>query len=310
MINRIAYILLVALLRLTAQQDVVVAPDMHRDPSFPLPVLIPLSTYVVSEPVEGGTEENPTPISASQALQLQVSFRRQNLPMDCGVQFLTITTSVFNKKGILKDKIVKQAFTFPISDSGITDMELLHTFAQRIVPFGFVSEKKIERVMVEYDTVPEWSLIRVDVAPSEEYTKFAERSKYTMTWWYRVTGSQLEYEFFLGIPKVLYDSRKNDPIIYGNASAMLRFYYLHKETGHRFPFNVGIGTFGVSTPIDVSRDGGGFAVSLLFDIVQATRLMYDLNITNNVNAGIELTPFFPIQRTARLLINARIGYSP
>jgi hypothetical protein len=282
----------------------------NSDQSVSLPSLVPPDQYIECEPIAGGTEASPTSVTLEEAMQLRVSFHRDRLPADCGVQFISVTISIYNKQMMLIDKIVKHAFTFPHARNGESDQKVLSDLARKIVPFGFVSERKINHVMLLNDTVPGWTLIKIEVAPDEEYTKFAERLRYKMQWWYRVKGPQLEEEFFLGIPKVLYDSRSRDTITYGNASAMLRFYYLDAESGERYPFNLGIGTFGVSTPIDVSKNGGGFAVSLLFDVIQAVRIFYRLNITTKVNAGFEITPFFPLERKSRVLLNARIGYSP
>jgi len=276
----------------------------------PLPVLIPLYRYVDCGPIEGGSKKTPVSITIEEAMQLYVFFHRDSLPKDCGIQFLTVTISIFNKHGVLTDKIVKQAFTFPREAGEESDRSKIHYYAERIAPYGFISEQKIERVKILHDSIPEWSLMKVELTPTDEYTKFAERLRYEMEWWYRIKGSVYEGEFFLGIPKVLYDSRGDDPIVYGNASAMMRLYLLHSETGERYPVNVGFGTFGVSTPIDVSKNGGGIAISLLFDIVQAVRLSYDMDIPNKLNAGIEITPFFPLERKSRMLVNARIGYSP
>lgn len=276
----------------------------------PLPVLIPFARYVDCGPIEGGSKKSPVSITIEEALRLTLVINRDSLPKDCGIQFLTVTISIFNKHGVLTDKIVKQAFTFPREAGEDSDRSKLHFYAERIAPFGFVSEQKIERIKILHDSIPEWSLMKVELTPTDEYTKFAERLKYEMEWWYRIKGSVYEGEFFLGIPKVLYDTRADDPIAYGNASAMMRLYLLHSETGERYPVNIGVGTFGVSTPIDVSKTGGGIAVSLLFDIVQAIRLSYDLDIPNKFNAGVEITPFFPLERKSRILVNARIGYSP
>lgn len=280
------------------------------DTSLHLPSLVPLESYVECIPFSGGTEESPASVTLEEALQLKAAFRRDRLPADCGVQFLSLTISIFNKQHILIDKIVKHAFTFPRSSAGESDEKLLSNLAQRIVPFGYVSESKINHVTLLNDTVPGWSLLKIEITPDEEYTKFAEGQRYALQWWFRVQGSQFEQEFFLGIPKVLVDSRPRDTIRYGNASAMIRFYYLNSESGMRFPVNIGIGTFGVNTPIDVSKDGGGFAISLLFDVIQAARLMYQFDVSSKINAGIEITPFFPLERKSRILLNARIGYSP
>jgi hypothetical protein len=151
--------------------------------------------------------------------------------------------------------------------------------------------------------------VKIEVIPDEEYTRYAHRLNTKQAWHYRTKGSRIDNAFFLGIPKVLYDTKKKDPVNYGNASIMLRLYLLHAETGERYPVSLGIGTFGVNTPIDVSRTGGGFAVSLLLDVVELIRRL-DVGLSRRFNAGLELTQFFPIQRQARLLLNVRVGYSP
>ncbi len=273
------------------------------------PILVPLTQYVTCGPVAGSSEKTPATITLDEAMQLRVHLLRDQLPHNCGVQFLTIAISIYNKRGTLVDKIIKHTFTFPRKENEAEDRLQIHRYAEQILPFGFVSERKMESVTVLNDTVPEWSLIKVEVTPDDEYTKFAERLKLKVEWWYRVKGNRFEEEFFLGIPKVLYDTERTDTITYGNVSAMLRFYYLNGETGERFPVNLGIGTFGVSNPIDVSSTGGGFAISLLLDLIQSARLMYDIDILTKANAGIEVTPFFPISRKSRILINARIGYA-
>jgi hypothetical protein len=70
-----------------------------------------------------------------------------------------------------------------------------------------------------------------------------------------------------------------------------------------------MGTFGVSSPIDVGIGRGGFALSAFLDLVELTRI-HDLGFVKKFNAGVELTQFFPIDRKARLLINVQVGFSP
>ena len=127
--------------------------------------------------------------------------------------------------------------------------------------------------------------------------------------YFRVRGPSLEIGFSLGIPKVLYDSRARDTVEYGNTSAMVRLYYVKQETGNRFPVSCGAGTFGVSSPIDVGSGRGGFALSAFLDLVELTRVR-NLGFIKNVNAGLELTAFFPINRVGRLLVNVQVGVSP
>ena len=283
--------------------------DIQRD-QVPLPVLVPLTKYVTIGPIPGGNEQNPVSISIEDAMHLQVTFLRDSLPKDDAVQFLTVNITLYTKKGTLYNKIVKRAFTYAKQSDVEADRAVLRRLAERIVPFGYVSERKIERVMVLNDTVPGWTLMEVEVVPDEEYTKFAERLRYGIRSYYRIKGNQIESNFFLGIPKVLYDSDKHDTITYGNASAIFRFNYLNEESGKPYPVNIGIGTFGVNSPIDVNKNGGGFVLSVMLDLIQSVSSIFDLNISPKINAGVEITPFFPIQHRARMLLNARIGFSP
>jgi hypothetical protein len=43
-------------------------------------------------------------------------------------------------------------------------------------------------------------------------------------------------------------------------------------------------------------------------LVELTRVR-DLGFLRKVNAGLELTQFFPIERRARFLVNAQVGFS-
>jgi hypothetical protein len=47
---------------------------------------------------------------------------------------------------------------------------------------------------------------------------------------------------------------------------VLHFYYVNGTTGHRFPVNLEIGTFGVNSPIDVGVSRGGFAIPIFLDM--------------------------------------------
>lgn len=271
--------------------------------------LVPLEEYVRIS-LSGGTSPQEASAYTSDELQsLKVGFDREKIRETNGPQFITITTSIFSRNGSLHDKVTQYAFTFSKQTAADEDM-MMKAIAEKINPYNFTNKRKIDTIDVYLDSLPPWSLIEVKVTPDVEFTKYERRSITHRVWYYRTKGSRIESAFFLGIPKVLYDTEKHDTITYGNASAMLRFNYLDGETGDPYPFNFGFGTFGVSTPIDVSSKGGGFAVSFMFDVVRAFDRLYDWNIANRVNAGIELTPFFPINHRARILINARIGISP
>ncbi|MBI2427233.1 MAG: hypothetical protein HYV29_00270 [Ignavibacteriales bacterium] len=272
--------------------------------------LLPLEEYVSISHAGGRTVSDAAPYSSQALHTIKIGFDRSKiLPMH-GPQFIKVTTSVYKRDGSLYNRTTQYAFTFPLQPSPKDDILLMRTISERIMTYNFTNRRKIDTIDVHLDSLPGWSVVEVNVTPDEEFTKYERRSLTRQTWFFRTTGNRFESSFFLGIPKVLYDSEKNDTITYGNASAMVRFSYLDGETGEPYPFNVGIGTFGVSTPIDVSSKGGGFAISVMFDVVRAFDRMYKWNITNKVNAGIEITPFFPINHRARILVNARIGISP
>lgn len=272
--------------------------------------LLPLEEYVnISQPA-GTSHSSPTAYTKDVLHSLKIGFDRNKILPHHGPQFIKVTTSVFNRDGSLYDKITQYAFTFAQQPTPFEEYMMMNSIAEKIMTFSFVNRRKIDTIDVHLDSLPDWAVIEVKVTPDEEFTKYERRSRTVRTWYFRAKGNRIETAFFLGVPKVLYDSEKHDTISYGYASAMVRFNYLNGETGEPYPFNIGIGTFGVSTPIDVSSKGGGFALSLMFDVIRALNSIYEWKIANKLNAGIEITPFFPINHRARILINARIGISP
>jgi hypothetical protein len=83
-------------------------------------------------------------------------------------------------------------------------------------------------------------------------------------------------------------------------------YYVSKETGNRFPLNLGVGTFGVNSPIDVGVGRGGFAFSLQLDLAEMVRIL-NISFTNKVNIGLETTQLFSIGKKRRLLIDTQVS---
>ena len=49
-------------------------------------------------------------------------------------------------------------------------------------------------------------------------------------------------------------------------------------------------------------------ISTFLDLVEVTKIR-DRGFIKKVNAGLELTLFFPIERKARLLVNTQVGFS-
>jgi hypothetical protein len=273
--------------------------------------IVPLNRFVHIAPVAGGnSQKSAVALDKSELKDLVVGFARENLTDEEGPQFVKVTSTITTREGDIFDKTMQYAFTFARRINPDSDESTMRLYVQQILPFGFVSKRKIDSVDIQIDSLPDWSVLKIEVSPDEEYTKYSRRFATKCTWYYRAKGRRWETAFFLGIPKVLYDTRERDTLSYGNASAMLRFFLLDGETGSRFPVNVGVGTFGVSTPIDVSKQGGGFAVSFFFDLVQLLSNEFGLDLGSHFNGGLEATPFFPIAHRARLLLNARIGISP
>jgi hypothetical protein len=66
--------------------------------------------------------------------------------------------------------------------------------------------------------------------------------------------------------------------------------------------------FGISSPIDVGKGQGGFALSMFLDLAEMVRII-NIGFTNKVNFGLEVAPFFPIKKKGRLLFVAQAGFS-
>ena len=175
--------------------------------------------------------------------------------------------------------------------------------------YAGISTEELEQVRLTLDSLPAWSIIKVNIEPDYTIRIGACDRSNSVTRYFRARGPTIEIGFSSGIPKVLYDTQARDTVDYGNTSAMLRFYYVNAESGNRFPVSFGMGTFGVNSPIDVGIGRGGFALSTFLDLVELTRI-HDLGFIKKVNAGLELTLFFPVERKMRLLINAQVGFSP
>lgn len=218
--------------------------------------LLPLEEYVNSTHPGGKSAQDAVPYSSNELHTVKIGFDRSKILPVHGPQFVKVTTSIYTREGSLFDKYTQYAFTFPPQPTSDIERDMMRSIAERIMTFNFVNLRKIDTIDIYLDSVPNWSLIEVKVTPDEEFTKYERRSRTRQTWYYRTKGNRFESAFFFGIPKVLFDTEKKDTITYGNASAMLRISYLDGETGKPYPFNVGIGTFGVSTPIDVSSKGG------------------------------------------------------
>ena len=159
---------------------------------------------------------------------------------------------------------------------------------------------------IHLDSLPDWAIIKVNIEPDYTIKIGGYDRTNTYTRYFRVKGPRIEIGFSLGIPKVLFDTQAKDTIAYGNTSAMVRFYYVDGVSGNRFPVNLGIGTFGVNTPLDVRVGSGGLAISAFLDLVEMTRVL-EIGLIKKITAGLEVAPFFPLKKKARFLIDAQVG---
>lgn len=173
-------------------------------------------------------------------------------------------------------------------------------------PYAAISTEELEWVGLDVDTLPNWAIVKVSVAPDYTIKIGAVDRSNSVTRYFRVKGPKFEMGLTLGVPKVLYDTQADDSIEYGNTSAMLRLYYIDGSSGHRFPINLGAGSFGVNSPVDMSAGRGGFATSIFLDVIELMRRL-NIDLGQRVNAGIEMTPFFPIKRQSRLLFDVHVG---
>jgi hypothetical protein len=225
-----------------------------------------------------------------------------------GPQFVTIRTTVQSREGTTVQTFERRVFTFRSQGDPNRDRAMFIQYRIAYGAYAAIRPEELQQVRVQVDSLPDWAMIKVHVEPDYSIKIGAYDRSNSFTRYFRVKGPTIETGFTLGIPKVLYDTQATDTVTYGNTSAMLRFYYVDEESGHRFPVNFGIGTFGVSSPIDVDVGRGGFAMSIFLDIVEILRVL-DIDFGKKLNGGLELTPFFPLERKSRLLVNAQVSLS-
>ena len=200
----------------------------------------------------------------------------------------------------------RRVLTFRSDRDPRRDHAMLTQYRKAYGAYAAIRPEEFEEVKIKVDSLPDWAVVKINVEP--DYTikigGYDQSNSYTR--YFHVKGPTIEIGLSLGIPKVLFDTRANDTIIYGNYSAMVRFYYVNEITGRRFPVNLGFGTYGVNSPIDVGAGRGGFALSVFFNMAEMTR-MVGIELSKTITAGIELAPFFPLERKWRFLIAAQVG---
>jgi hypothetical protein len=272
--------------------------------------VVPLRRYV--RLVYGGhfiSPDSVVTLPRADIRHLRVVFARDSLDIQDGPQFLKLTTVSMNLIGQHIDENVQYAITFRRLADPAADLEQLERFVGQVNPMGYYNADLMETVPIQVDSLGSWGWLNVRIEPESELVKYYGRIQNKLDFSVRVRGRRIQTGFALSVPKVLYDTCQKDTVSYGNTSAMFRIFALNGKTGERYPIDVGLGTFGVNSPIDVSRKGGGFAVSLYFDVIQMLRGM-KLRLPYKVNAGFDVSPFFPIGHKSRILFSARLGITP
>ncbi len=276
-------------------------------------VIEQISRYVRIEPEAGGEDlQSAVTLDRSQIRNLRVIFRRDSIRLGMGPQFVTIRTTVLLRDGTTAQTIERRVLTFRSDNDPNRDHAMLIQYRTAYGSYAAIRPEEFTQVQIQVqisvDSLPDWAIIKINIEP--DYTikigGYDRSNSYTR--YFHVRGPKIEIGLSLGIPKVLFDTQAKDTINYGNYSAMIRFYYVDEVSGHRFPVNFGIGTFGVNSPIDVNVGSGGFALSIFLDVVEVMR-MVGIDLIKTITAGLEFAPFFPIEKRARFLIDAQVGIS-
>jgi hypothetical protein len=268
-----------------------------------------LSNYVSIVPLDGSSDpQTPIALDGEQIQTLRVVFRRDSIRARMGPQFVTIRTMVQSRDGTTTQTSERRVLTFRSRGDPERDRALFIQYRTAYGAYAAISTEELEQVLLPLDSPPPWAIIKVNIEPDYTIRIGAYDRSNSVTRYFRARGPTIEFGFSFGIPKVLYDTQAKDTVEYGNTSAMLRSYYVNAQSGNRFPVSLGMGTFGVNSPIDVGIGRGGFALSAFLDLVELTKIL-DLGFIKKVNAGLELTQFFPIKKRARLLINVQFGIS-
>jgi hypothetical protein len=239
---------------------------------------------------------------------LQVVFNRDSIGTTMGPQYVTIKTTVMTRKGTITQSSERRMMTFGSHGNPNKDRAMFMRYRTAYGPFAVIHLEEIDHVRLLLDSLPSWALIKIHIEPDYAVNIGAVDISNAVTRFYRVKGPTIEMGFAIGVPKILYDTQAKDSMEYGKTSAMLRFYYVSGRTGFRFPVSLGFGAFGVNTPIDVGKGRGGFAASVFLDVIELGHRL-NWNFNTKISAGLEITPFLPIQRRSRILFDAHVGYT-
>ncbi len=272
--------------------------------------IVPLSRYVrlgLGEKVL--PSEKRIVLNKEEVQKLKVVFLRDSLQPNDGPQFLKLTFGVTHRTGVVLEENEQYAITFSRLSDSTKELELLQEYVSRVNPMGWFNPESIEWIPIQVDTLSPWGEVIIRIETEKDIMKYYGRIRNKLEYRILVQGPRIQPALTLSVPKVLFDSCRDDSVNYGNTSAMLRFFLLNPNTGEKYPMSFGIGTFGVDSPIDVSRAGGGFAISFYFDVVQMLGSLTG-RFSQKINAGVDVAPFFPIGHKSRILVSARVGISP
>jgi len=225
-----------------------------------------------------------------------------------GPQFLRITTTVLLRDGVAAPSYERRVVTYRSHGNPAKDRAMFIQYRSVYGAYANIRPEELEHVLVPVDSLPDWAILGIHIEPDYTIKIGAVDRANTVTQYFRVRGPTIEIGFSLAVPKVMYDTRAYDTIQYGNTSAMVRFYLINAESGNRFPVSLGIGMFGVNSPVDLGIGRGGFAASLFLDLAEMVRIV-NVGFTKKINIGLEVDPFVPIGRRARLLLVAQAGIS-
>jgi len=268
-----------------------------------------LSKYVSVIPEAGSNNiRTAVTLDREQVRNLMVRFQRDSIRFGMGPQFVRITTTILLRDGIAAPSYERRVVTYRSHGDPYKDRAMFIQYRAAYGTFANIRTEELEKVMVPVDSLPDWAILGVHIEPDYTIKIGAVDRSNSMTQYFRVRGSRIEAGFSLAIPKVLYDTRAGDTIQYGNYSAMVRFYYINPGSGNRFPVSLGIGMFGVNSPVDVGRNRGGFALSMFLDLAEMVRIV-NIGFTKKINIGLELDPFIPIKNKGRFLFVAQAGFS-
>ena len=280
--------------------DCVVNVEEHQ-------VIEQISKFVHIEPDSGGeNQSSAVTLDRTQIRNLKVIFQRDSIRLGMGPQFITIRTTVQLRDGITSQTFERRVLTFRSENDPDRDYAMLVQYRRAYGSYAAIRLEEFTQVPIKVDSLPDWATIKINIEPDYSIKIGGYDRSNSYTRYFHVRGPKIEIGLSLGIPKVLFDTQAKDTINYGNYSAMIRFYYVNETSGQRFPVNLGIGTFGVNSPIDVNVGRGGFALSIFLDVAEMTR-MVGIDFIKKISAGVELAPFFPIEKRARFLINAQVG---